>query len=330
MKIKLLFCFVLVQYLCAAQVNYAIEKKSYRNGKPKYRLERKGRDTVEFKSYYKSGQLKDSVWLYLPAGREIPLGTGKTYYENGSIQTITRYKDGNYEYTTWEYGRNGKLKRFEERPTGLTKLYDEDGQQVGQMDYHKQNDVYVSKEYRKGKHIERLGYSYRIFTKKATLKSATEEVEFSAGILISLRRTTDTVALSHCLVEGFSKDSIFISKFHYNEDYGKGSGPPILKYDSTFALGFDQLDTLYYGKHKSRRRSLSAMTSIIVGLELVTLPIIPFAVLPLIGANVVAVIAMYGGFATIGVPLYYYGKYLLKATIQRKYDMKNWSILVNK
>jgi antitoxin component YwqK of YwqJK toxin-antitoxin module len=302
-------------------------KAYYKNGNLKLLANWKGKDTVQFIKYYKNGRIKDSVWVYIPKGEEIPFGTGKKYYESGTLRSIYYFKNGLDEYVSYEYHENGLLKHFEQKPTGLTKNYNKKGEQVYEIDQHKSKQVFVPKNFRKGRHLKNLNYDTRIKTKKAWLVNGEKKHKLSTGVLVSLNLSKDTSLLSHCQIEGFSNDSIYFSRFHYNENYRITDGA-ILKFDSTFALGVNQLDTIYYSKHRNRKRTFGATFAYISGVALVVFPVAMVVIFPIMGVTITETLAMYSIFAVPGAGLYFLGKHLFNTTVPKKYDMHKYKILV--
>lgn len=326
---RILLLLIILQNFCFAQLDTNIEKRYYSTGKLKFSIIKRGIDTVEFKRYYKNGQIEDSLWLYIQGRQETPLGVEKRYYKDGKLSSVTYYHKGDDEYTLFGYWQNGKLERFVQRPTGLTKFYNKNGEQMRQYDYHKLKDIYVSQEFRNGRHLERYGYKNRIQTKIAFLTQPENKIKINSDVLISLTCNSDTNILTHCQIEGFSKDSVYLSKFHYNENYYRGSNVDILKYDSTFSLGFNQLNTILYAKHNNRKRSFGVITSLCLGVDLllvsiIVAPSIPFAV----KASIPSLTMIYGGAFIVGVPLVYLGKYLYKSMVPKKYVIRNYKLLL--
>ena len=326
---KLTVLFFIWQFCCHGQVSSTTaEIDYYRNGAIKFIATKKAKDTVELKKYYKRGRLKDSIWMVLTEKDEIPLGTSKSYHENGQVALITHYIKGNEQYISYEYTENNKLKRFEQRPTGLTKLYNRKGEQVVEYDYHKLKDVDVPSRFKNGKHLQNTRFEKRIKSKGATLSNGTIQKEIGAGALITLQLKKDTLIRTHCLVEGFSQDTIFMSRFHYNEDYQKGSDIDILKYDSTFAMPVKQIRSLLYAKHRTKKRVKTAQFCTLLGAELILIPLVPIAVLPFIGVEVLSAAKLYAAFAVPGAGIFLLGKYFFKSAVPKHYDLSNYRIIV--
>jgi hypothetical protein len=323
---KLLFIFLFFPCIYSAQTD-SVEKAYYRDGRLRFIATwKKGNDTLLFWGYYKSGQLKDSTRLYWTGRREFPVGTEKTYYRNGQLKSIIYHKNIFGEHTAYQYHKNGRLKRFVQKPTGLAKSYNKKGEQVSEADFHESREVFVSRRFRKGRHLK-SNYAARIKTKKAWLADANTRQRLSTGVLVSVNLVSDTLLRSHCQIEGFSNDSIYFSKFHYNESYEWGSGLPMLQFDSSFAVGFNQLKTIYYSKHKNRKRTLGAMSAYLAGIDLVFYPVIPFAIVSFGQANPAEMLAIYSAFfAAPGISFYFLSQHLYKTTVPKKYDMGRYKI----
>jgi hypothetical protein len=325
---RLLFIFLFFPCIHHTQTD-SVERRYYRDGRLKFTAAWKGNDTLLFKGYHKNGQLKDSVRLYWTGRREIPLGTEKTYYKNGQLRSIIYYKNAFGEYTAYQYHKNGLLKRFVQKPTGLDKSYNKKGEQVSEADFHESKEVFVSRGFRKGRHLKNPNYKTRITLKKAWLTGTEKRQRLSTGVLVSMNLTSDTSLITHCQIEGFSNDSIYFSKFHYNQNYERGSGLPMLEFDSSFAIGFNQLKTIYYSKHKNRKRTFGAMCAYLAGIDFVFFPIIPFAIVSVGMANPSEILVGYAVFfAAPGTLFYLLGKHLYKTTVPKKYDLARYKIRV--
>lgn len=330
---RILLAFIFIQTLSWGQVNFDLEEKRYKNGRRKEIATRHGTDTLEIKSYYKNGQPKDSGWYYLPKGNEIPLGTVVSYYENGILSTLTNYKNGYDAYVSYDYDNRGTLRRFDQRPTGVSMYFDKNGRQVREYDNHQLKGVYVSSYYRKNRHLATTSYANRIHAHEALLVQNDKQVNLKPGILLSLRLHSDTSLMTHCQIEGFSKDSIYFSRFHYNETYAPGTGQAILKYDSTFVVSITQIKTLRYSPHHTQQRNLGGLLAEITGAELLifealALPVLPF-IMDFSKSNLLNTAYIYVGITAIGLPLYYYGKYLFRSAVPVTYDLSTWKIVIS-
>lgn len=303
-----------------------VEAKYYKNGKPKLITYNRGVDTFEIRKYFKNGQLGDSIWICISGRNETSFGTEKSYFEDGKLSSVTYHGKEKDEYVTDTYRENGILYSHIVKPTGVSKYYNSKGEVIKQFDENKfDKDVYVSKKYRHQKHLKETSYITRITSKEAYLTEQTNKVGIKSGVLISLTLKSDTTILNHCQVEGFSSDSIYISKFEYNLLYDRVTDFNVLKYEKTFALGFDQLKTIIYSKHYNRKRSFGAQCALVVGTELEVFPIL-FGIL--LYKDLVALSPYYGGSIVAGVFLTYYSKYLYRSMIPKTYDMAKWKIKV--
>jgi hypothetical protein len=321
--------FFLWRSACLAQIHSAPDQSEYYgNGKLKTLFATNGKDTIEIKKFYKSGRLRDSIWVYLTEKDEVPFGTSKSYHENGQLAIITHYVKGNEQYISYEYTSKGKLKRFEQRPSGLTKMYNRKGVQVVEYDYHKLKDVFVPLQFQNNKHLKNTRFENRIKTKEALLTDGSDEKKFIAGSLITVQLRKDTLKRSHCLVEGFSHDTIFLSDFHYNELYERGTDIDILKFDSTFAVPVKDLRNIVYARHKTKKRVKTAALSTVIGAELILLPIVPLAVLPFIGYEALTALKLYAAFAVPGTGLFFLGKYFFKTAVPKPYDLNKYRITI--
>lgn len=273
------------------------------------------------RKYYRNGQLKDSLWLKISGGDEIIFGTEKSYYENGHLASITYHGKNWNEYTTYEYFKNGRMERVVKNPAGPTDIYRKNGKQK------RHYEAYVPKQYKKQRHLIGTSFAVRIMAKKAFITMERKKRRIKAGALVSLYVRGDTNRINHCQVEGFSKDSLYISKFESSPN-GKGN----LNYIGTVALGFNQVKSIYYSKNNKFRRGLASLSSTAAGFAVIVFSAIylPSA----IKANVEGEISggqianFYATTTAIGVPLILFGNYLSRTMVPKKYDMNLWKIEV--
>lgn len=308
---------------------YQEKWEHYSNGNLKLHIRKQGFDTVEYKLYHANGILKDSVWLTFQNGRERPLGTERIYYKNGHLKKVLRYGSSQREFDLAGYYKNGGLKIRVNRPTGLTQLYSKSGTQLREQDYHKKADVYVPKRYRKGRHFKTTALAKRATAKTALLCGNNRTNKLAAGKRMRLRLKNDTLLLRHCLIEGFSKDTVYLTKLNYNPAFKTKIKEPVFIHDSTFALAFSDIDTLFYSRHATRARNNGALSARLGGLELILIPPLEFLFFSLIGdVDWGTTAAVTAGSAAIGIPLYYLGRHLHKTAVPKPYDMKSWKVVV--
>jgi hypothetical protein len=310
------------------------KKEYYKSGDLHQSYTRRGVDTFEYRNFYKNGRARDSVWIYVPDKNEIALGTSKHFHKNGQVASIVQYgnnvgvKRSLHEYRFSSYRKNGKLKNSGQYPRGVRKYYDLKGRQRRQHDYNNKNEIYVHRKYRNGKLIENTAYAARIKAKEAFLVNNGKKKKIKAGALISIQLNSDTSILEHCLVEGFSKDSVWFSKLEYDTSY-RVTNKNILEYDSSFAVGHNQLASIFYSKHYNRRRGFTAVQVSTLAFDLVLIPLFITPLWIRDGSDLSSVGATYGIMAAVAVPTFLLGRHLFKTMIPKRYDMHAWKIVLN-
>ncbi|MEI8137707.1 MAG: hypothetical protein WCH21_10320 [Bacteroidota bacterium] len=326
MKTILLFTLLVLANFFYGQKDSVIEKKLYKNGKIKLVTYSRGTDTFEIRKYFKNGQIGDSIWLFTDGKNETAIGIEKSYFENGKLSSITFHGKDKEEYVTDTYREDGMLYSHVVKPTGVNYFYNKKGEVIKQFDENKFDDeVYVRKKYKHHKHLKGTSFASRIKYQSATLVDDKNKMQIKSGVLISLVLKTDTNVISHCQIEGYSSDSIYISKFDYNNLYDRVTDFEILKFERTYAIGINQLKTIIYSKHYNKRRSFRARTASIVGAELKIFPVL-FGILLYKDLNVLA--PYYAGTVAAGFIISYYSKVFYKSMIPKKYDMKKWKLKV--
>ena len=326
MKSLLLFILVILSQFFYGQKDSIIEKKLYKNGKLKLITFNRGVDTFEIRKYHKNGQIGDSIWLFTDGKNETAIGIEKSFFENGKLSSITYHGKDREEYITDTYRENGMLYSHVVKPTGVSFYYNKKGEVVKQFDENKFDDeVYVRKKYKHNKHLKGTTYAARIKYQSATLLDDKNKMPIKAGVLISLVLKSDTNVINHCQVEGFSSDSIYISKFDYNTLYDRVNDFEILKYERTFALGINELKNIIYSKHYNKKRSFGAQAAVIIGTDLIIFPVL-FGIL--LYKDIAVLAPYYGGSIVAGILLTYYSKQLYKSMIPKKYDMEKWKLKV--
>lgn len=317
---------LLSNFIFGQKKDSIIEAKYYKSGKPKLIVYHRSVDTFEIRKYHKNGQLGDSLWLVASEKKETAIGIEKSYFDNGKLSEITYHGKQEDEYVTDSYRANGTLISHIVKPTGVSKYYNSKGEVIKQFDENKfDDDVYIRKKYKKLRHLKNTSYTTRITSKTALLSDEKTELKINSGALISVVLKKDTGVITHCHVEGFSKDSVYFSKFKYNPLYDRSTDFEILKYDSTFALAIDQLKTVIYAKHYNKRRAIGAQSAFVVGTELKVFPIL-FGIL--LYKDIATLAPYYGGSIVAGFLLTYYSKFLYKSMVPKTYDMQKWKIKI--
>jgi hypothetical protein len=136
--------------------------------------------------------------------------------------------------------------------------------------------------------------------------------------------------IKHCLVAGFSADSIYLSKFYYNEKYDRVNDHTVMRYSKTFAFGFNQLRSILYTKGNTGRRRFTALILFNTGLFCLVAPLalIPSTLRDLnAGEADLSVTAITIGAAEVfGLTLTGISKALYRGTVPKKYDLRRWQI----
>ena len=331
---KFLLILILLIYDCPFITSQTVtepEKKYFSNGQLKTMVIYHGADTLEYLSYFKNGQLKDSLWFKLEDRQEIPILTGKSYFKNGKTASLNYYGTQSGENTTYDYYQSGKLRYYEKRPTGLTKFYTKKGQQIREYDFHKLTHVFVPARYKNGKHLQTSAFAKLIQTKEAILINDSKEISLTAGTLFSLKTNNDTNLIRHCLLEGFSKDSIYISKFNYSPTYDRLYDYDVLEYKRTYGIAINQLKTIYYTKHATAKRRFGAKACFNIGFAVLFIPalFLPSSAKAINegNASVTSIAIGYGSSLIIGTTLLSISKKLYKTTVPVKYEMQDWRII---
>lgn len=316
--LRFIIAFFLVTEFLPAQKDSIVVQTFYSKGRTKSIAIYKGIDTVLVLKYYKGGQIKDSAHVTLKNDKEFYFGTQRSYYKSGQPASVTWYKNGYDEYARLTYRENGQL-LSEIRKPGERKFYDKKGIIYRQLDINHDAQVYVPKRYRNGKHLKNTNYPSRIKVKQACLTFGMNCIKLKAGYLISLVSGDDTAMVKHCMIEGFSNDTIFISKFNYSGNIKRDD----LEYESTIALPLDQLKTVYYSKNYTRKKYNRASIATLGGMDLV---IVPLVASPFAAASLGTLAPVLGGCIVVGIPSYFYGKHLFKKMVPQRYEMNKWKI----
>ncbi len=319
LKGQLLFICLLVQLCCNSQTNKVL-RSNYLGGNPKVIAKWMSKDTVQFLRFHRNGQIKDSLWIQKKGLKEKPFGTERRYYKNGRLKAVVHFATIPGHFTFHQYYKNGRLYKDFKNP-GLFSFYSKDGALFKQFNMNKNDQVKVPRKYRKQRHLKSSGLIKDLQQSNALLSNGTQERRFKSERLITLFLKGDTNGLTLCNVEGFTKEAILLSKFDYDTTRSKHT----LRYDSSFAISFSTIDSIYYSKKNTHLRYNSAKWVSGLGLELFLIPLI---IAPIVGIPAVllepAIIAIYGP----GLPVFFIGNRMYKKMVPKKYDMKTYKILL--
>ncbi len=315
---RVLILFLLFSCCCQAQKDSIVARTQYNGGKTKSIAVYKGIDTVLVLKYYKSGQIKDSAHVTLKDDKEFYFGIQRSYYRSGNPTSIINYKNGIDEFNSVTHFENGNLLSEIKKP-GERKFYNKKGELVKQVDINHKAQVYVPKKYRHQKHLITTNFVTRIKFKKAKLQNGKVAVNLRSNALISVCIGPDSV-INHCQIEGFSTDSIYVSRFEYNSNIKKDA----LQYENTFAIGLGQIKTIYFSKNYTRKKYNRARAATVGGIDMI---IIPIAMMPFAAASFGTLAPAFGACIIAGIPVYFWGKHLFKKMLPKKYDMNQWKIV---
>lgn len=288
-------------------------------------------DTFAYRSYYRNGQLKDSLFMRIVSGNETPVILHKSYHKNGRVAQLIKYGRGEDEQTVSEYRSNGQIRFFEQRPTGVTRYYNRQGKVVREFDRHNSSYVRVPARYYSGQHLEKSGFAKRIKTKKATLAHMRQEKKIRAGMLIAIKTGSDSSLTRHCLIEGFSPDTIYLSRFAYSKTYDRIYDFDILEYKNTIAVPIAQIRTLYCAQNGSAGRRRLAKVCFGLGFSLMALPMVflPGTVKAL-NENTLDYTSTaigYGTTISAAGALLLLSRKFYKDGVQKKYNLENWQLI---
>ncbi|MGZ3932915.1 MAG: hypothetical protein ACXVP0_16720, partial [Bacteroidia bacterium] len=310
----------------------------FHNGCIASRYHYKTADTLERIEYYKNGRTKDSVWLRietLVGFREdvkkngsndsivvrnfIPFGTEKKYYKRGKLFSVTYYSADTAPTRLYEYRKKGSLSAYKEDPYGLKIYFNKKGTITRQMDLNKKRFVSLPKEYLGPAHLKTRGFDRRIKQEQAAFVSGSTTFNLSSGKLVALRLSSDTTMLRHCLIEGFSADSVCISRFSYDLSASKNT----LAYDTTLMLPVAQISSLLYAKKSLRKIYRMATILEVAGFDMVLAPLIG---VPLFFGATYLGNPFALGTIIAGIPVFIYSKVLLRKMTPKEYRMSEWKI----
>ena len=327
MKYTFVITIQLICMLCFAQKGSIVEELTYKTGTTKQITINRGTDTFEVKKYYKSGKLNDSLRFTIIEGKQKLIGTEKIYYESGKIASIITYGKNDDETITLNYKENGTLASHIIKPTGVSRYYNTNGEVIIQYDENKFDKfVSVPKRYKEGKHLKNTSLPNRITCDKAILSKENKIIKIHSGALLTLILKGDTTPVNHCFVEGFSKDSIYYSKFNYAIYDDSIKKFETLIYKKTYAIPLKKINTIIYSPTYSKNGALKAYSNYIVGTSLKVMPFL-FGILFL--NNIQSLAPYYGGSFVLGFILTKRSKTLYKSAVPKEYNLKDWKLTPN-
>jgi len=324
MKYTFVIFIQLISIFCFAQKGTIVEELKYKTGTTKQITINRGTDTFEVKKYYKSGKLNDSLRFTIVEEKQKLIGTEKIYYQSGKIASIITYGKNDDETITLNYKESGRLASHIIKPTGVSRYYNNNAEVIIQYDENKFDKIVsVPKRYKEGEHLKNTSFPKRITSKKAILSKDNEIIKVQSGALLTLVLKGDTTPVNHCFIEGFSKDSIYYSKFNYTIYDDSIKKFETLTYKKTFAISLNKINTIIYSPTYSKNGALKAYSNYIVGTSLKVMPFL-FGILFL--NNIQTLAPYYGGSFILGFILTKRSKTLYQSAVPKKYNLKDWKL----
>ena len=324
MRYTFLILLLLISIASYSQKGSVIEELKFKNGNTKQITINRGTDTFEVKKYYKSGKLNDSLRFTIVEGKQKLIGTEKIYYQSGKIASIITYGKNDDETITLNYKEDGRIASHIIKPTGVSRYYNNKGEVIIQYDENKFDKIVsVPKRYKEGEHLKNTSFPKRITSQKAILSKENETVKVYSGALVTLILKGDTTPFNHCYIEGFSKDSIYYSKFNYTIYDDSLNKFETLTYKKTFAVSLNKINTIIYSPTYTKNGALKAYSTYIIGTSLKVLPFL-FGVLFL--NNIKTLAPYYGGSFILGFILTKRSKTLYQSAVPKKYNLIDWKL----
>jgi hypothetical protein len=293
----------------------------YRNGNVRFKSHSINDSTLVYVEYFRNGNTKDSVMLK----KELPFGTRAMYYKNGEERYVITYQNGPGENTFKRSRRNRSLKstggNLDFKSFGPHYQYNRKGIAIRYQDMNKGNSVKVPAQYRDHQHLAGKSVGKRFIATKASLTNASKSTTIKSGAIISLQLKGETNITHHYQVEGFSKDSLLVSKFRYDLSRSRNT----LAFDSNDILGFNEIEAIYFGRNKNNTAEVVALAVTTVGFILFFEPILIVPIFQGFGALAEpAALAMMGS----GIPIMFWGRHLYKQIVPREHKLSEWKINV--
>lgn len=297
-----------------------------------------GNDTLEVINYHKNGRVKDSVWktIEILVGKrdkidpkhpgdsiimqiEHPFGIGKKCYKNGKIKLLTYYGSNGHADKIFNYRKKGSLAIYKEYPYGYKKYYNKKGKQIRQSDYNKGKYAKLPKANKKHQHLATGKYAGKVSRMLFALENGNKKLVIKPYAFFSLQLASDTTPLRHIVYEGISESKYVFSTYSYDLSESKNK----LKFDSTFSVSGNQIQTIYYACHNPRKKHLAASFMERAGFSMILVPAIG---VPLIAGTYYLLHPVTLGTITAGVPLFIFGRQLYKKTVPKTYKLNEWKI----
>jgi hypothetical protein len=316
---KTIFLFALVLPLSSLAQTSTDVIEYYRNGKIRFRSHKVDDSTLVYIEYFRNGNIKDSVMLK----NELPTGTRVMSYKNGRERYVITYKSEPGENTFKRFRRNGSLKatggNLESQSFGPHYQYNRKGIAIRYQDMNKGKNVKIPAQYQGGQHLSGKNAEKRFPATKASLKKNSKSVTVKSGAIISLRLKGDPAVIHHYQVEGFSKDSVLVSRFRYDVSRSRNT----LAFDSNQIFGFNQIDAVYFGRNKSNAAEVIALAATTVGFILFFEPIL---VIPIFQGAEALTEPVALTMIAAGIPVMFWGKHLYKKIVPREHKLSEWLI----
>lgn len=325
-----------ISFLLAASFCFSQSPKDslvlYHNGKTASRFQFRTGDTILQLGYFKNGRLKDSVWLHLEVmigyrnssdsivvRNYTPFGTEKKFYKNGALSAMILHSSDSLPTSSYSFRKNGGCSAYREAPYGLDIHYTKKGKAAKYADFNKKGYVSVPKEFRQSDHLKGSGWDVRIKTKETVLVSGERSLKLKAGAMMSVRLNNDTTVRRHCLIEGFSGDSICISFFGYDLSASKDR----LKHLGTGMIAMNELQSIFYSRKDPRAAYRAASIVEFIGFDMV---LVPLAVVPIFAGGVYLANPFVLSTMVAGIPVFIWSKSLFRKLSPREYKLSEWKL----
>lgn len=261
-KPRILFLFVSFAFTSYSHAQHRatsgeIRKEYHDNGSIRQSLSPLRGDTFCRVNYYPSGEVKDSCHVTLEGKNQIPFGTKYNYYESGRLRSIATFMGSTKHYYITTYSTKGKKVMAGEFPAGERLFFNKKGKQDGQAVMISKSIVLVPRDQKNYLKKNQPAWAERITTHDLYLQSASRSGILRSGTMVSAHLRGQEYKMPHLLIEGFSRDSIYFSAFHLNQEWTKESGGLMLIRDSVFVCPLTQVDSIFYSRTLYSKRYIN-------------------------------------------------------------------------
>jgi len=206
------------------------------------------KDKYESVRYYPSGVMKEITTFE----NELPVGVSKKYFETGELKSSLIFYNLNH-YSFIDYRQDGSLKATGEKkndlPFGLCQDYNNDGKLIYREDFNMGKPVRVKSANKKWRHQRRkLSFRHHIKKRKKVILSidGRHRKRLKRNTLAYLKFKDSDSLYKHCLISGYIKDSVVISKFRYENT----ASFETLRFDTVFIKSLADIQEVPFLSHK--------------------------------------------------------------------------------